>query len=183
MKFVSTALASLLVVGCATGQKFESYSAKPNDPIVFVQSTVNMDGTARHLSGTYFSATYTNDAGECEPLFTEKLENPIPQEELIAEIESGNGWHAPAGRRLAVAVRHSRTYGGSFLRSESCPAMQQELIPEAGRRYLIQFSLIGNSCVTETLDIQDPKNPKRLSRPEPTSLGCVKKKQPVPVLP
>lgn len=175
MKLLSLALVPLLVVGCATRQKYESYPAKPNDPLVFVQSTVEMGGTARHLSGTYFSAKYPNDANECETLFTTKLEDPISQEQLLADIESGHGWHAPAGRRLAVTVSHSRTYGGSFLRTERCPATLLGMIPEAGGKYLVQFSLIGNSCIAETFDVRDPRNPKRIDPMEPGSLACVKK--------
>jgi len=175
MKFLSLALLSLLVAGCATRQIYEIYASKPNDPIVFVQSTVDMGGTARHLSGTYFSAKYANDANECESLFATKLEDPISKEELLADIESSHGWHAPAGRRLDVAVSHSRTYGGSFLRSERCPAIQLGLIPEVGGKYLVEFSQMGNSCTARIFDFRDPKNPKPVASLEPKAPACTKK--------
>lgn len=154
----------IFLAGCVSGPPIETYEGRANDPIVHVQSLVDMRGSIPRHSKTSFQAIYQDEKKECRRMLLKSLHSPQTAEELRASILSKKGIKIPSGRVISITadfMRRDSSGGGSYS-DMSCPKVFGTILAESGGEYLFQFSLVGNACRLEAFDVKDAKNWKEI---------------------
>lgn len=81
----------LLLTGCTALPNMGTYKGQENDPIVHVQSLVDMRGTIPRHSKTSFHAIYSDEQNECHSMNLKDLGKPYTPAELRAEMLNKQG--------------------------------------------------------------------------------------------